>query len=129
MNNLLFTALLLVLLYYFFYYLPQQKQISNPPLTKPLTHSQSTQTNPILEDSPELAELKTKNQALEKDYQSKLKEQKVQITQLQTQIRDLAQRPLPPTNSKSTQTETETELTSTLDTLIKNIQDLNNSLD
>ena len=121
MNHLLFTALLLALLYYFCYYLPHQKAI-NPSLTKPLTHSQFTQTDSI-KDSPELAELKSKNQALikeNKDYQS-------QITSLQTQIRDLAKRPLKPTNSKSTQTDNQ-DLESTLDTLIKDIQDLNKSL-
>jgi peptidoglycan hydrolase CwlO-like protein len=127
MNHLLFTALLLALLYYFCYYLPQQKQITNPPLTK-LTHSIFTQTEPTqteqLTDKKELAELKTKHQALvskNKDYQS-------QITSLQTQIRELVKRPCQPTNSKSTQTESETELTNTLDTLIKEIQNLNNSL-
>jgi len=126
MNNLLFTALLLVLLYYFFYYLPHQKQLSDPHPPK-LTHSLFTQTEPI-KDSPELAELKSKNQQLEKDYQTKIKAQETQITQLQTQIRDLVKRPCQPTNSKSTQTESETELTNTLDTLIKEIQNLNNSL-
>jgi chromosome segregation ATPase len=128
MNHLLFTALLLALLYYFCYYLPQQKQITNPPLTKPLTHSIFTQTEPTqterLTDKKELTELKTKHQALvskNKDYQS-------QITSLQTQIRELVKRPCQPTNSKSTQTESETELTNTLDNLIKEIQNLNNSL-
>ena len=117
---------ILALLYYFCHYLPHQKQITNPPLTHSIfTQTEPTQTNPTLEtESIELAELKSKNQALikeNKDYQS-------QITSLQTQIRDLVKRPLKPTNSKSTQTEAETELTNTLDTLIKNIQELNNSL-
>ena len=127
MNNLLFTALLIVLLYYFFYYLPQQKKLSDPHPTK-LTHSIFTQTEPtqivIEKDKKELVELKLKNQALvskNKDYQN-------QITQLQTQLRDLAKRPLKPTNSKTTQTDSETELTNTLDNLIKEIQNLNNSL-
>ena|SRR5437016_1072114 len=121
MNHLLFTALLLALLYYFLIYLPQQKTI-NPSLTKPLTHSIFTQTNPI--QNQELAELKLKNQALiskNKDYQN-------QITSLQAEVRDLTKRPLKPTNHKSIQTDAETELTNTLDTLIKNIQDLNNTL-
>lgn len=122
MNNLLFTALLIALLYYFFYYLPQQKKLNAP--NPPSKHQQATQTNPI-KDSPELAELKNTNQA----YQTKIKAQQSQITNLQTQIRDLVKRPLKPTNSQSTQTDSETELTNTLDTLIKNIQDLNNSLD
>ena len=43
MNDLLFYAFILALLYYFFYHLPRQKQIEP---TKPLTHSQFTQTNP-----------------------------------------------------------------------------------
>ena len=43
MNDLLFYTLILALLYYFCYYLPQQKP-TEP--TKPLTHSQFTQTNP-----------------------------------------------------------------------------------
>ena len=128
MNDLLFYALIIALLYYFFIYLPQQKQIEP---TKPLTHSQFTQTtnpDPIIKDDSKLAELKTKNQQLEKDYQTRIKAQETQIRQLQTQIRDLAKRPLKPTNSQSVQTEAATELTNTLDTLIKNIQDLNNSL-
>ena len=128
MNHLLFTALLVALIYYFFYYLPHQKAI-NPSLTKPLTHSIFTQTNPNpIKDSSELEELTTKHQALEKNYQAKIKAQASQITQLQTQLRELAKRPCKPTNSKSTQTEAETELTNTLDTLIKEIQDFNNTL-
>ena len=127
MNHLLFTALLLALLYYFCYYLPHQKQLSDPHPPK-LTHSLFTQTEPTLLNSPELAELKSKNQQLEKDYQTKIKTQASQITQLQTQIRELVKRPCQPTNSKSTQTDAETELTNTLDNLIKEIQNLNNSL-
>jgi len=69
MNDILFYLLILALLYYFFYYLPQ-KQIEP---TKPLTHSQFTQTNPIpLKDDPELestldqliSEIKKLNQSL-----------------------------------------------------------------
>ena len=128
MNNLLFTALIIALLYYFFYYLPSQKQLADPHPPK-LSHSIFTQTNPNpIKDSSELEELTTKHQALEQDYQAKIKAQASQITQLQTQIRDLAKRPLRPTNSKSTQTEAETELTKTLDNLIKEIQDFNNNL-
>jgi hypothetical protein len=128
MNDLLFYALIIALLYYFFIYLPQKKQ-SEP---AKLTHSQVTQTtnpDPIIKDDSELAELKTKNQQLEKDYQTRIKAQEAQIRQLQTQIRDLAKRPLKPTNSQSVQTEAATELTNTLDTLIKNIQELNQELD
>jgi len=148
MNHLLFTALLIALLYYFCYYLPSQKQLSDPHPTK-LTHSQFIQTEPtqivIEKDKKELAELKLKNQALikeiellrkqkedsakqNKDYQNQISTKQSQITQLQTQIRDLVKRPLKPTNSKTTQTDSETELTNTLDNLIKEIQNLNNSL-
>ena len=48
MNNLLFTALIIALLYYFLIYLPAQKTLP----TK--THSQSTQTDPIPTENPEL---------------------------------------------------------------------------
>lgn len=137
MNNLLFTVLIIALLYYFFYYLPHQKKLSNtnPPLTK-LTHSQLTQTDPhpiektveFPGPQQELEELKLQNSELRsenKDYQTRIKAKETQITNLQTEIRDLAQRPFKPTNSKGTQTD---ELTTTLDNLIKDIQDLNNSL-
>ena len=70
MNDILFYLLILALLYYFFYYLPQ-KQIEP---TKPLTHSQFTQTNPnpIIKDDSELestldnliSEIKQLNQQL-----------------------------------------------------------------
>ena len=134
MNNLLFTALLIALLYYFFYYLLQKKNLSNPPLTKPLTHSQFIQTEPTLIENKELEELKTKNQELttklktnQQDYQHKVKDQQTQITNLQSQIRDLVKRPLKPTNSKFTQAD-DKSLENTLDTLIKSIQELNNEL-
>ncbi|CAI2199736.1 18720_t:CDS:1, partial [Funneliformis geosporum] len=101
-----------------------------------LTHSQFTQTETIQEtDHPELAELKIKNQALEtkletnyQAYQSKISEKQTQITNLQDQLRELVKRPLKPTNSKTTQTDSATDLTKTLDTLIKDIQALNNEL-
>jgi len=140
MNNLLFTTLIIVLLYYFFAYLPSQKKLNlaNPPLK----HHQSTQTESkdtfdcpgpqFIKEPSELAELKIKHQELttklktnQQDYQNELREKNTQITKLQTQIRDLAKRPLKPTNSKGTQTD---ELTNTLDTLIKDIQELNNEL-
>lgn len=117
MNNLLFTALIIALLYYFFYYLPQQKEIEP---TK-LTHSIFTQTEPI--QNQELTELKTKL----KDYQVRIKDKESQITSLQAQIRDLAKRPVKPTNSKGIQTDDKV-LEKTLDTLIKEIQTLHNSL-
>jgi hypothetical protein len=148
MNNLLFTVLIIALLYYFFYYLPQQKKLTNQPLTK-LTQAQFTQTdpNPIKNNTlncpgPESIPDPQKIKKLQKDITQKENiiiglnksyeklEQKntdnlKTIKELQSQIRDLAQRPSKPTNSQGTQTD---ELTTTLDTLIKDIQDLNNSL-
>lgn len=118
MNDLLFTALILALLYYFFYYLPQQKSLKSQTI--------STQTDPFT--NPELKELQSKNQELTTELKSKDKDYQTQITKLQTEIRELAKRPVRPTNSKGTQTDSETELTNTLDTLIKGIQELNNSL-
>jgi hypothetical protein len=145
MNNLLFTALLILLIYYFFYHLPHQKQlVSNPTLTP----SQFTQTDPILienevstKQSKEIDELKKdisqKEQTiivlnnsydkLEANSKNEIDNLKNQITNLQSQIRDLVKRPLKPTNSKGTQTENK-DLENTLDTLIKDIQELNNSL-
>lgn len=141
MSNLLFTTLIIVLLYYFFYYLPQQKKltIANPLLK----HHQTTQTESknaldcpgpqFIKEPSELAELKIKHQELttklktnQQDYQNRINEKQTQITNLQSEIRDLAKRPLKPTNSKGTQTD---ELSNTLDTLIKDLQELNNSLD
>jgi hypothetical protein len=135
MNNLLFTGLIIVLLYYFFYYLPQQKKLD----PKPLTLSQFTQTDPILTEtnSEELDELKkdisqkeqtiiglnNSYEKLDKKNTDNLKT----IKELQAQIRDLAKRPPKLTNSKGTQTD-DKDLTNTLDTLIKDIQELNNSL-
>ena len=138
MNNLLFTALLIALLYYFFYYLPQQKKlIANPPLK----HNQFTQTEPTLIQNQAIDNLKKDIQQkertitglnnsynkLETKKNQELEDLKNQITNLQTQIRELVKRPLKPTNSKSIQTE-DKELTNALDTLIKGIQELNNEL-
>ncbi|CAG8698690.1 13662_t:CDS:1 [Funneliformis caledonium] len=132
MNNLLFTALLIALLYYFFYYLPNQKK---PTANLPLKHHQSTQTEELEESinhhepgmiefpSPQFKIAPKELANLKKDIQQKDQ----QITELQSQIRELSKRPLKPTNSKSTQT-SDSELTNTLDILIKDIQDLNNSL-
>jgi len=127
MNNLLFTALIIALLYYFFYYLPSQKKLN---ANLPLQHHQSTQTepDPLKENNltQEIEELKSKIKQLEQDYRQEMQTKHEQITSLQSQIRDLTKRPLKPTNSKSTQTDSDLE--NTLDTLIKDIQDLNNSL-
>jgi peptidoglycan hydrolase CwlO-like protein len=108
MNDLLFTALIIGLLYYFFYYLPQSK-ISH----QILTQNQSSQTELFID--PELKELKDQNQALktkQEDYQSQIKAQETklleaqsQITKLQSEVKELVKRPLPPTNSKTSQTE------------------------
>lgn len=132
MNDLLFYALLIVLLYYFFYYLPSQKKLN---AHLPLPQNKGTQTEPLTDDyQTEIEELKTQNQSLEtelknnsQDYQQRIKDHQTQITKLQSEIRELAKRPLKPTNSKGTQTDDQ-ELTNTLDTLIKDIQELNNSL-
>jgi len=132
MSNILFTALIIALLYYFFYYLPHQKQlVSNPNPTTKLTQSQFTQTDPIL--STELQEAKSQIHSLatelktnREDYQTKLAQKDNEITNLQKEVRELAKRPLKPTNSK--QTQTDSDLENTLDNLIKDIQELNNSL-
>jgi len=136
MSNILFTALIIALLYYFFYYLPSQKQlVSNPNPTK-LTQSQFTQTEPTLIQNQELDELKKdiahKEQTIialnnsYKNLEQKNTDNLKTIKELQAQIRELAKRPLKPTNSKSIQTDSDLE--NTLDTLIKDIQELNNEL-
>ena len=138
MTNLLFTALIIALLYYFFYYLPSQKKLAHPILTP----TQFTQTDPIQtnSESEEVKELKkdisqkewtiiglnNSYEKLETKKNDEIKQLKNQITNLQAQIRELVKRPLKPTNSKSIQTDSDLE--STLDTLIKDIQQLNNSL-
>ena len=123
MNDLLFTALTIATLYYFLVYLPEQKKLT-------FSESKAVQTETI--EDKELDELKTKNQELatelqtkENSYQQKVREKDQQITKLQTEIRELVKRPLKPTNSKGIQTDPETELTNTLDTLIKDIQEFN----
>ena len=58
MNDLLFYALILALLYYFFYYLPKQKQ-TEPIKPTPLTHTQSTQTNPDPQPTEDNSELES----------------------------------------------------------------------
>ena len=141
MNNLLFTALIIALLYYFFYYLPSQKKLN---ANLPLQHHQETQTEPTLIQNQAIEELKKAitqkeqtiiglNNSYENAVSAKQKlEQKntdnlKTIQELQSQIRDLTKRPLKPTNSKSTQTDNK-DLENTLDTLIKDIQELNNEL-
>jgi len=133
MNNLIFCALILALLYCFFIYLPQQKKnISSSLFPKPLTHNKPTQTDPDPLDPTLTAELELERkkrqelELMEKDYQQKIENQQNQLTSLQTQVRELVKRP---TNSKGTQTDSDKDLEKTLDTLIKNIQELNNSLE
>jgi len=126
MNNLLFIALIIALLYYFFYYLPTQKKLNAQPL--PLKHHQSTQTEVITESNANVTKRNSPiRNSVVQDYQNKIKVKDTQIAKLQAQIRDLAKKPS--TKSKFTQTDSEMDLTNTLDTLIKDIQELNNSLD
>ena len=118
MNDLLFSAITIALLYYFFYYLPEQKKLSAHQL---ISVSKAVQTEPLTDEQvKELeAELQTK--------QKQIREKDTQITKLQKEVRDLAKRPLKPTNSKGIQTITpdNQELENTLDTLIKDIQEFN----
>jgi len=110
-------------------------------LTKSNNNSQATQTdNNLKEDEKESYQteidvLTRKNKELEAEitannqtYQTQLKQKDNEVRRVQNEVRELAKRPLKPTNSKGTQTDPETELTNTLDTLIKSIQELNNSL-
>ena len=112
-----------------------------------LTQSQATQTEPTLTetepapvscpsvqkpDPDAIKELKKDIQqkdrtiiGLNASYEKLEKAKDKQIKELQSQVRELVKRPLKPTNHKGTQTD---ELTQILDTLIKDIQDLNNSL-
>jgi chromosome segregation ATPase len=106
-------------------------------LTRPTNNkSQSTQTDDDLKEKEiEIDTLTRKNKELEaqitannKSYQSRIREKDNEIRRIQNEARELAKRPLKPTKNKGTQTDPETELTNTLDTLIKNVQELNNSL-
>lgn len=145
MNNLLFTALIIALIYYFLFYLPQQKKL-NANANPPLKQNRATQTDEseiinfpgsqMVVETKELERLKKDIQqkeqtiiGLNNSYQKLETSKNKQLAELQSQIRELAKKPLKPTNSKSTQTGADFELTNQLDTLIKDIQDLNNSLD
>jgi len=133
MNNLLFTCLIIALLYYFCYYLPSQKKL-NPDPTK-LTHSVFTQTDPTQTyESEEIKELKKDIQQKEQtiiglnDSYNKLETKKNnEIDNLKNEISELVKRPLKPTNSKSIQAD-DKDLENILDTLIENVQALNNEL-
>jgi hypothetical protein len=138
MNDLLFYALLIALIYYFFFYLPQQKKLSNSTQPSPIFNTKETQTEPFPKNIPNSEEIKELKKDIAQKEQTitglnnsyeKLEQKKAQqITELQTQIRELVKRPLKPTNSKNIQTDSEENLTEVIDTLIKNIQELNNSL-
>ena len=156
MNNLLFTALIITLLYYFFYYLPSQKKTNSHP--NKLTHSQSTQTGlepkntvdlprPHYIYEPEAIKcpehksvIDTKElQKLQEDIQQKestiiglnnsyhqLETEKNQgLDNLKKQISTLTSQL---TQLQSKQNTDKKELASTLDNLIKDIQDLNQEL-
>jgi len=138
MNNLLFCALLLALLYYFFYYLPQQKKLSatNPPLK----HNQSTQTETIIATEPsakldpeELTNLKKDIQqkeqtitGLNNSYNKLETKKNKEIDNLKNQIKTITHQLA---ELKTHQNTDEKALASTLDQLIKNIQDLNTELE
>lgn len=141
MNNILFIVIILAILYYYYHH---QKH-SPAQINRPLTHSQETQTSP----DPSLTQLQSKYDAAEqelsktkkqvKDFlrvvgynsyvelENGIKEMKGKITDLQSEIRELAKRPSKPTNSKGTQKDDE-ELEKELDNLIKSIQEMNNLL-
>jgi len=124
MDNLLFTALIIALLYYFFYYLPNQEKVNQP-----ISISRSVQTDSFSDEkAQEIINLKNKNQQLETELKTKIKEKDNEIKRIQNEARELAKRPLKPTNSKGIQVNDQ-ELENTLDNLIKNIQTLNNSLE
>jgi hypothetical protein len=134
MDNLLFYTLLIAIAYYSLVHLPAQKSHSLSPY--PLTHSKNTQTEPIITKSePEaisdptiVPKLTAKITALTQELKTKEKttqEHQTKIRELQAQIRDLTKKPV--TSAKSTQT-SESELTKSLDKLIQEIQELNNTL-
>ena len=118
MNNLLFTALLMALLYYFFYYLPSQKKTLNPDPTTKLTQSQFTQTEE-LEPSRIIASDPGPSDTLNGPGAVQFPSSQAVIDpeafkNLQKQIQQ--------------KEKDEKDLTQTLDTLLKNLQDLNNEL-
>jgi len=110
MNNLLFTALLMALLYYFFYYLPSQKKTLNPDPTTKLTQSQFTQTEELelnqenILNGPGAIQFPSSQTVIDPEAFKNLQKQ------IQQKEKD------------------EKALASTLDQLLKGIQDLNNEL-
>jgi septal ring factor EnvC (AmiA/AmiB activator) len=145
MNNLLFTALIITLLYYFFYYLPSQKKLANPPLK----HNQSTQTEALasritdyepgaisgpvaIPDPEQIKKLQEDIQQKEStiiglnDSYHQLETKKNQeLDNLKKQINTITSQL---TQLQSKQNTDKKELASTLDNLIKDIQDLNQEL-
>jgi len=155
MNDLLFYALLIALLYYFFYYLPQQKKLNAEPL--PLKHNQATQTEETISNdtfnypgaiqcpspSSQFEVDLTQIKQLEKDLQQKERtiiglnnsyhkletKSKKELNNLQTQINTLThQLQSLKTNQNKEEKETK-EIEKVIDSLLKNIQELNNSLE
>src|ERR1043166_2537813 len=147
MNNLLFTALIITLLYYFFYYLPSQKKLAHPPLK----HNQSTQTEALASritnyepgaikcpehksviDTKELQKLQEDIQqkestiiGLNNSYHQLETEKNQGLDNLKKKISTLTSQL---TQLQSKQNTDKKELASTLDNLIKDIQDLNQEL-
>ncbi|KLL04796.1 MAG: hypothetical protein MRERV_4c070 [Mycoplasmataceae bacterium RV_VA103A] len=110
MNNLLFIALIIVLLYYFFYYLPRQKLKQVPPK---LTHSQGTQTD--LSDKQITNLIQQWNQVVEWAKEEGIDvNKKWNLNSLKKKVQQ--------------KTQSDSQLENTLDSLIKDIQDLNKKL-
>lgn len=107
MDNLLFYALLAALALYFFYYLPSQKKTTRPDPFKPTTGTQSTQTDFI--KSPSRSDTSLTDPELTES------EPKPEYT--------------PTPGSFPFSNQERTELEQTLDFLIKEMRDLDKSLD
>jgi ABC-type uncharacterized transport system involved in gliding motility auxiliary subunit len=107
---------------------PSDQSIPDPEAIKKLELEKAELVKDIQQKNQDIIGLNNSYQKLETNSKNEIDNLKNQITNLQTQIRELVKRPLKPTNSKSIQTDSEVELTNTLDTLIKGIQELNNEL-
>jgi DNA repair exonuclease SbcCD ATPase subunit len=145
MNDLLFYALLIALLYYFFYYLPTQKKTINPdPLSKPLTHSQFTQTDqlelsgyhascPGPVPHPEaIKDLPKEQSTLLKDIQQKertITNLNNSYSKLETKTQQAITKLKQQLQAKDNQIKELSETEKTIDSLIKGIQDLNQDLE
>lgn len=131
MNKLLVIVIILVLIY--FYYQQNQRPSIRP------THSQSTQTN--LPD-PALTQLQSDYNQLQNKHQKLIKfqsdflkilgyssyqELEKGVKELKSKIAELGKKPT--VKSKSMQTPSDDkELENTIDSLLKNIQEMNNLL-